>query len=115
MIAIEINTMIFSHFNNSVQNLYFLKFLQIKEEKNAIDLLINKISEFKNEYEIVVFFSDSFELHLLKEIIKKLDKRFNFYCVFINLKNKDFYKKKQKYIFSKVFQNKKRNIYIAKY
>lgn len=84
-------------------------------EKKSIDLLIQKISEFNNDNEIVVFFSDSFDLQLLKEIIKKLDKRFKFYCILINLKNKDFYKKKQNYIFSRVFQNKKRNIYIAKY
>ena len=84
-------------------------------DKNAPDFLIKKILKYKKKNnEIVIFFSDSFDLSLLNIILEKLSKKFRFYCIFINFKNKHFFKKKQKFLFLKVFKNKRRNIYITK-
>ena len=91
------------------------KFYNINlRHKNASDFLIKKILKYKKNNEVVIFFSDSFDLNLLIIILEKLSKKFRFYCVFINLKNKHFFKKKQKFLFSKIFKNKRRNIYITK-
>lgn len=82
--------------------------------KNASKFLISKILKYKKNNQIVIFFSDAFDLYLLKKIIKNLNKKFSFYCVLINLKNKYFFKNKQNYLLRKIFKNKKRNIYITK-
>ncbi len=83
-------------------------------DKNASKFLIDKISKYKKNNQIVIFFSDSFDLYLLNNILKKLSKKFIFYCILINVKNKFFFKKKQKFLLEKIFRNKKRNIYITK-
>ena len=91
------------------------KFYNINlRHKNASDFLIKKILKYNKKNEVVIFLSDSFDLNLLIIILEKLSKKFRFYCVFINLKNKHFFKKKQKFLFSKIFKNKRRNIYITK-
>lgn len=84
-------------------------------ERESVEFLITKISKIRKNHEIVLFFSDSFDLFLLKNIISKLNKEFKFYCVLVNLKNKFFYKKKAKYLYKKVFKDKKKNIYITKF
>ncbi len=112
-LGFDYNSKIIRQLNN--QKIKNSKFYNINlRDKNASDFLIKKIVKYKKNNEIVIFFSDSFDISLLTIILKKLSKNLRFYCVFINLKNKHFFKKKQKFLFSRVFKNKRRNIYITK-
>ena len=98
--------------NKNYQRSYFFN-KDLRKKKN-IDFLVNITRKFKKNNKIVIFFSDSFELYLLKKIIISLKKKNTFYCVIVNLKNKNFLKIKKKILFNMTFLNKNRNIFIFK-
>ena len=98
--------------NKNYHRSYFFN-KDLRKKKN-IDFLVNITRKFKKNNKIVIFFSDSFELDLLKKIIISLKKKNTFYCVIVNLKNKNFLKIKKKILFNMTFLNKNRNIFIFK-
>ena len=98
--------------SKKINNTIFLN-LNLREEKN-IDLLLKKTKKIKNKKELIVFFSDSFDPHLLKKILKRLSNKLEFYCILINVKNTLYLSKKYKTLFDKEFKNSNRNIKIFK-
>ena len=112
-VGIDYNPNIISYLKKqNIKNSYFYK-KNLRQRKN-INFLVNTILKLKKNKKIIIFFSDSFELDLLKKIILILKKKLSFYCVAVNLKNKTFLNIKKKVIFNKIFLNKNRNIYIFK-
>ena len=85
----------------------------LRKTKN-INFLINKISKFKNNKKLIIFFSDSFELRLLNKILLKISDKFTFYCFLVNIKNEKLITIKYNKLFFKKFNNNSRNINIFK-
>ena len=112
-IGFDYNSNIISYLKN--KNYYRSYFFNkdLRKKKN-IDFLVSITRKFKKNKKIVIFFSDSFELDLLKKIIISLKKKHTFYCVIVNLKNKNFLKFKKKVLFNVTFLNKNINIFIFK-
>ncbi len=112
-IGIDYNKKIIQYLNNKKikRSLFFNK--NLRSDQNIL-FLINQIEKFKNGKRVILFFSDSFELNLLKKIILKLKKKLYFYCVIVNLKEKSFLKTNNIIVFNKIFYNKNRNIFIYK-
>ena len=82
-------------------------------EKSTVKSLITNINKYKNR-NLLVFFSDSFDLYLLNEILINISKKCNFYCILINIKKNNLLKIKYKTVFNKSFKMKNRNIKIIK-
>ena len=76
--------------------------------------LLGKINELKKNRELVIFFSDSFDLFLLNKILKKISIKFNYYCIIVNLRNKNLLKIKYMTLLNKKFKSQNRNIKILK-
>jgi SAM-dependent methyltransferase len=111
--GVDINKKIIKKLKNKkIKNTFFLN-LNLRKEKN-IELLINKTKKIKNKKKLVVFFSDSFDPKLLKNILTKLSNKLEFYCILINVKNTIYLSKKYKTLFNKEFKNPHRNIKIFK-
>ena len=117
------NTYRFLGFDYNSKIISYLKRKNIKKSfffnknlrsQKSIKFLINKVYKLKKNRKIIIFFSDSFELNLLNKIIFQLKKKITFYCVIVNLKNKNFLNKRNNYIYKKNFMNKNRNIFIFK-
>lgn len=83
-------------------------------ENNSSNFLLKKILKYKNNKKIIIFFSHSFDLKLLKKILENLQRKISFYVVYVNLKKKSFYNRKVNVLYKKYFFNKNRNIIISK-
>ena len=112
-LGIDYNLKIIKYLNKKKFEKSFFFYKNLRSDKN-ISFLLSQIDKFKRNKKVVLFFSDSFELSLLKKIILKLKKKIVFYCVIVNLKDKHFLKTNEKIIFKKIFLNKNRNIFIFK-
>lgn len=90
-------------------------FLNLNLRKNIdLNILVNKTKLIKKKSNLIIFFSDSFDIGLLKKVLKKLSDKFDFYCILINVKDTEFLSKKYKTLFIKKFKNPQRNIKIFK-
>lgn len=87
--------------------------LNLRKVKN-IKLLVTEIKKIKKKKKLIVFFSDSFDLNLLKKVLKNLSYKLNFYCILINVKKASFLSKKYKTLFIKEFKDPNKNIKIFK-
>ena len=112
-IGFDYNSNIISYLKNKNYHRSYFFNKDLRKKKN-IDFLVSITRKFKKNKKIVIFFSDSFELDLLKKIIISLKKKHTFYCVVVNLKKNNFFKFKKKVLFNVTFLNKNRNIFIFK-
>lgn len=87
--------------------------LNLRKDKD-LNLLVVKTKKIKKKKNLIIFFSDSFDVNLLKKVLKKISNEFSFYCILINVKNSSFLSKKYPVLFSKQFKNPDRNIKIYK-
>ena len=83
-------------------------------KKKSLKKIIEIIKKNKKEKNLIIFFSDSTDLTLLKKILMNISKFFSFNCILINLKNKKIFTKKYKTVFNKTFNNYQRNITVIK-
>ena len=95
-----------------IKKSYFLN-LNLRKDKE-LKLLIEKTKKIKKKKDLIIFFSDSFDVSLLKKVLKKLSNKFSFYCILINVKKTTFVSNKYKTLFDKKFKNPQRNIKIFK-
>jgi len=95
-----------------IKKSYFLN-LNLRKDKD-LKLLIEKTKKIKKKKDLIIFFSDSFDVSLLKKVLKKLSNKFSFYCILINVKKTTFVSNKYKTLFDKKFKNPQRNIKIFK-
>ena len=96
----------------NIKNSYFLN-LNLRKVKD-LELLIKNTKKIKKKKNLLIFFSDSFDVNLLKKVINSLSREFNFNCILINVKNTTFLSKKYSTLFVKKFKNPERNIKIFK-
>ena len=95
-----------------IKKAYFLS-LNLRKRKD-LNALVQKTKKIKKKKNLIIFFSDSFDVNLLKKVLKSLSNEFNFYCILINVKNTSFLSKKYKTLFVKKFKNPQGNIKIFK-
>jgi hypothetical protein len=95
-----------------INEAHFLNLDLRNSKKN--NQLLGKINELKKNRELVIFFSDSFDLFLLNKILKKISIKFNYYCIIVNLRNKNLLKIKYMTLLNKKFKSQNRNINILK-
>ena len=111
--GVDINKKIINKLKkNNIKNSYFLN-LNLRKDKD-LKTLIKETRLIKKKSTLIIFFSDSFDIELLKKVLKRLSSEFNFYCILINVKNTNFLSKKYKTLFVKKFKNPQRNIKIFK-
>jgi SAM-dependent methyltransferase len=87
--------------------------INLRRDKD-LDLLINKTQKIKMKRDLLIFFSDSFDVDLLKKVLKNFSNKFNFYCILVNVRNTSFLSKKYDILFNKEFKNPQRNIKVFK-
>ena len=111
--GVDINKKIINKLKkDKIKNSYFFN-LNLRNDRDLITL-IKKTKLIKKKKNLIVFFSDSFDIKLLEKVLKGLSSEFNFYCILINVKNTKFLSKKYKTLFVKKFKNPDRNIKIFK-
>tara|TARA_B110000037_G_C17123848_1_gene507105 strand:+ start:947 stop:1627 length:681 start_codon:yes stop_codon:yes gene_type:complete len=95
-----------------INKAHFLNLDLRNSKKN--NQLLGKINELKKNRELVIFFSDSFDLFLLNKILKKISIKFNYYCIIVNLRNNNQLKINYMTLLNKKFKSQNRNIKILK-
>tara|TARA_B110000027_G_scaffold134179_1_gene165369 strand:- start:525 stop:1199 length:675 start_codon:yes stop_codon:yes gene_type:complete len=110
-LGLDIDKNIINKMNKKrIKNSIFL-YLDLRKKKN-LNKINTVIKKNKKKRELVIFFSDSTEIELLKKILMSISKDFVFKCILINLKNHKIFKKTYRNIFKKNFHNYQRNINI---
>ena len=111
--GVDINKKIINELKKkNIKKSYFLN-LNLRKNDD-LKTLIKKTKLIKKKNNLVIFFSDSFDIQLLKKVLKSASYEFSFYCILINVKNTKFLSKKYKTLFVKKFKNPQRNIKIFK-
>ena len=111
--GVDIDKNIISELKKKKIKSYIFLHLDLRKKK-SLKKIIEIIKKNKKEKNLIIFFSDSIDLTLLKKILMNISKIFSFNCILINLKNKKIFTKKYKTVFNKTFNNYQRNIMVIK-